>query len=170
MAGGTWTPIEALLGAVRENESFSYTIQYYEIELVGDVETQVQRVVNLTQLSPKNTVSVQNGLAAAISGFYETSFFDTIVYLDFSNTIKTLDGDISSSAWEKFDINDCYQFVEFIPDNTRYRRFEFQADAVSESGAIIESKTYYVDLSDLNWTPGMLALQEAVSIIKGRGD
>lgn len=187
MAGGTWVPAEALLNTVGDSQSFSHNIQYYEeVVTVGgidpltglpgpDVVTQVYYPVNVTQVNPRTTVTTSNGDPATISGLYQYVFNDVIIYRDFNDTIKTLSGSDTQGSWEQLDMNDCYQIVEFIPDAVRYRRFEFNAEAIYEHPitheiTIMSTKTYYIDVRDYNWTPGMNALKATVATIRSRGN
>ena len=197
MAGGIWTPEESLLATVREFESFSSSFEYYEevitpgavdpvTGLAGeDIVTRVYYPVRLTQVSPQDTVTIVNGTwitqttqlnpnpgttAATLNGYYRYIFYDTIIYRDFNENIKTLTGSATKGTWEQLDMNDCYQMVEFIPDTVRYRRFEFIAEAVNVNNEVVSTKNYYVDVSDRNWTPGLMALRNAVQIIRDRGN
>lgn len=183
MAGGVWTPTDSLISTVTEFQSFTSTITYYELVTSVDgvtgleTQTQVYYPVYITQVSPQSTVTIVNGsydgenvTAAAISGLYRYIFYDTVIYRDFNGNVKTITGTETQGTWEQIDMNDCYQVIEFIPDSTRYRRFEFNADAKDHEGVIVSSMTYYVDVSDRNWTPGMNVLRNTVQTIRNRGD
>lgn len=165
---GTWTPAESLLATVKEFQSFSSTITYFE---PGDGATipDTYYPVTITQVSPQATITTTNGINATISGYVKYVFYDTIVYLDFNNTLKTLTGSETQGTWEQFDINDCYQLVEFTPDDQRYRRLEFIAEA-KNGATVIATNSFYVDVSDRSWTPGLNALKNVVQVIRSRGN
>lgn len=196
MAGGIWTPATQLLSTVVEYQSFSHVFEYYEEfvsagaidQITGlpgaDVITLVYYPIRLTQISPYETVSIVNGSyitqptqqapnqpinPATLSGFYRYVFFDTLIYRDYNETVKTLTGTANHGAWELFDMNDCYQMVEFIPDNNRFRRFEFLAEAFNSQNEVVSTMTYYIDVSDRNWTPGKNSLKGVVQTIRNRG-
>lgn len=180
------------LHTVKEFETFTTnSITYFELVTIIDKETQVETKVEvyfpvyLTQVSPQDTVTTVNGAyvepptelepyppvtPASFTGLYRYIFYDTIIYRDFNENIKTLSGSATKGAWEHFDINDCYQFVEFIPDTVRYRRFEFIATAKDEKGEVKSTKSYFVDVKDHNWTPGLVALRNAIQTIRDRGN
>lgn len=192
MAGGTWTPTDALLHTVKEFQAFSTaSITYFELVTMVDPATQVETQVEvyfpvyLTQVTPQDTVTTVNGAytvaptveapyppvtPASLSGLYRYIFYDTVIYRDFNETIKTLTGTATLGTWQQLDMNDCYQMVEFIPDTVRYRQFQFLAEAKDKDGVVVSTMTYLVDVSDRNWTPGMNALRNAIAIIRARGN
>jgi len=156
-----WTPVESLLGTVKEFENFSHSISYQEIdEILGPTNFPVA----ITPVSLQETIITLNGDPASISGYFKYIFFDTIIYLDFENNIVVKSGTETQGTWEQIDMNEVYQMIEFIPDTIRFRTFEFIATANGNQ------KTYTIDVSDQNWTPGLNALQNAVSIIRSRGN
>lgn len=167
---GTWTPEDSVLATVREFDNFSTNITYYSEEETPAGTVRIDYLVEITENSPQNTVSVVDGVSASISGYYRYIFYDTIIYLDFADTVKTITGSATKGTWELFDVNDCYQMIEFIPDDTRYRRFEFVANAKGTNGETIATKTYYVDVNDQSWTPGLNALLNVIQTIKTRGN
>lgn len=179
-----WTPETTLLGTVREFESFSHSIRYYEEEVgapgvdpttgaptAGEV-TQVYYPVVITQVAPQTTVITTQTASdpATIIGFYKYIFYDTIIYRDFKENIKTLQGSADKGTWEMLDMNDCYQMVEFIPDSTRFRTFSFTCEAKNTNGTTRATATYTINVSDQNWTSGSNALKNVVDAIRARGN
>lgn len=178
-----WTPETSLLGAVREFQNFSHSIRYYE-EIVGAPTTNpdgtttagettiVWFPIVVTQTSPQVTVTSTSTASdpATIIGYYKYIFYDTIIYRDFNENIKTLTGSADKGTWEMLDMNDCYQMIEFIPDNARFRTFSFLCEAKNVDGTTRATATYTIDVSDRNWTPGSVALKNAVDIIRSRGN
>ena len=179
-----WTPSTTLLGTVREFQQFSHSIRYYEEEVgaagvdpttgaatPGEV-TQIYYPVVITQVAPQTTVITTQTPAdpASINGFYKYIFYDTIIYRDFNDKIKTLQGTGDKGTWEQLDMNDCYQMVEFIPDSTRFRTFSFTAEAKNANGTTRATQTFTIDVSDQNWTSGSNALKNVVQAIRARGN
>lgn len=179
-----WTPETALLSTVREFENFSHSIRYYEEEIgaagvdpvtgeatPGEV-TQMYYPVVVTQAAPQTTVitSQTPNDPASIVGFYKYVFYDTIIYRDFNDNIKTLQGSADKGTWEMLDMNDCYQMVEFIPDSTRFRSFNFIAEAKNPDGSTRSTQTFTINVSDQNWTSGSNALKNVVDTIRARGN
>lgn len=156
-----WTPVETLLGTVREFENFSYSISYQEID---DILGPTTYPVTIIPSSVQETVVITDGVVATISGYFKYIFFDTVIYLDFDKNIITKSGTETQGTWEQIDMTNVYQMIEFIPDIVRFRTFEFTAIANGNE------KVYAIDVSDQNWTPGMNALKNAVEIIRARGN
>lgn len=69
------------------------------------------------------------------------------------------------SVWVKEKAYETKQVVKFIPDPTRYRRFNYSCTAGTISGItqnVSASTTKSIDVSDKNWTPGRDALRSAI--------
>ena len=179
-----WTPSATLLSTVREFEQFSHSVRYYEESIgaagvdpvtgeatPGEV-TFVYYPVVITQVAPQTTVITTQTASdpAAINGFYKYIFYDTIIYRDFNDNIKTLRGSGDMGTWEQLDMADCYQMVEFIPDSTRFRTFSFTAEAKNTDGTTRATQTFTIDVSDRSWTSGSNALKNAVDTIRARGN
>ena len=179
-----WSPSTTLLGTVREFEQFSYSIRYYEEEIgaagvdpvtgeatPGEV-TQVYYPVVISQVAPQTTVITTQTAndPASINGFYKYIFYDTVIYRDYNENIKTLQGSGDMGTWEQLDMNDCYQMVEFIPDSTRFRTFSFTAEAKNSNGTTRATQTFTINVSDQNWTSGSNALKNVVDAIRARGN
>ena len=161
MAEIVWSPVESLLGTVTEFQNFSHSISYQEVD---DILGPTNYPVTITPSSAQETVIISDGDPASISGYFKYIFFDTVIYLDFDRNIVTKSGTETQGTWEQINMDEVYQMIEFIPDTVRFRTFEFVATANGNQ------KTYTIDVSDRNWTPGLNALQNAVSIIRARGN
>ena len=177
-----WSPSSSLLGTVSEFQNFSYSIRYYE-ETIGaptlnldgtttpGLTTRDYYPVVITQANPQMTISSTSVAAdpATISGYFKYVFNDVITYRDFNENIKILQGTPNIGTWELFNINDCYQFVEFSPDDSRFRQFTFTATAKNLDGTIRATTVYTINVSDQNWSSGSDALKNAIDAIKLRG-
>lgn len=175
-----WTPATSLLGTVREFTNFSHSIQYYE-ETPGEPTTGVDGTVTpgeavrtyypvtITQVTPQSTISTAVGDPATLTGYYKYIFYDTIIYRDFNENIKTLQGSGDMGTWEQFNIDDCYQMVEFIPDSTRFRTFHFTAEAKNTNGSVRATSDYTIDVSDQSWDSGAAALHNVITQIRAKG-
>ena len=161
-----------LPGTVQEFENFSYGIQYYDEGIVDPVTgltgEKVDYTVTITQLSPQATVTTSSGITATVAGFYRYIFYDTVIYKNFNNEILTIQGTENLGTWEQIIPAEVYQIIEFIPDATRFRTFNFLAEAKSSTGAVVATTNFIIDVSDRNWDPGKAALQNIVAIIKSR--
>lgn len=168
------------LGTVTEGQSFSYNIQYYEETIIPGVvdpatgvagEDTVNRTyypVNLSQVEPRTTVTTSNGDPATVSGSYINVYNDIIQYRDFNDSVITLVGNSSQGTWDKFDINDCYQFVSFKADTTRDRTFNISA--IAKNGSVtISTATFSIRVYDRSWTPGLNRLRSVIATLRSRG-
>lgn len=177
-----WDPSASLLGTVSEFQNFTFTIRYYEetidaltLNLDGTTTpgetTRSYYPVIITQTTPKPTVTTSSTPVdpSIISGYFKHVFNDVIMYRDFNKTIKTIHGTEDVGTWEMLDMNDCYQFVEFSPDTTRFRQFAYTATAKNIDGTTKDTTTFYINVSDQNWSSGSTALKNVIDIIRARG-
>lgn len=177
-----WVPESDPMVTVTEYGNFSVTIQYYE--LVGGgidpgtglsiPETPVYYNVTVTpQLTDPSTISITgNGTkSVTISGYYGPCFNDQLKamlthdvvsennislpnYRDYDTLTVEPKG---VGAWTKFaQHDDNFEIVSFIPDATRTRDIYYTC--VSNGNTV----TKYNRVQDLNWTPGMEALNQAI--------
>ena len=177
-----WTPTITLLGTVKELETFSYSIQYYE-EIVsapegggaggeGDagggeptvtiVYYPVYIVPEINKATITATPEEEPEDPATVAGYYKYIFYDRVEYRGYSNNIVTLTGDENSGAWEKLDLDNAFEMTDFDPDRTRDITFSFTANAV-DGDAVIASQEFTVRVYDPNWTNGKNALKAAVA-------
>lgn len=169
-----WTPTETLLGTVRELETFSYSIQYYE-EIAGEPDpitgvagesTITYYPVYVVPEINKATITVTPEDSpedpATVAGYYKYIFYDVVKYRGYSNNIVTLTGDEDQGAWEKLDLDVAFEMTDFDPDRTRDITFSFTANAVDGSD-VIASQEFTVRVYDPNWTNGKNALKAAVA-------
>lgn len=169
-----WTPTETLLGTVKELETFSYSIEYYEeSEGAPDPVTGEAGAPTITyypvyvvpQIS-KTTITVtpeeEPEDPATVAGYYKYIFYDTVKYRGYSNNIVTLIGDETQGAWEKLNLDTAFEMTDFDPDRTRDITFSFTANAVDE-GTVIASQQFTVRVYDPNWTNGKNSLKAAVA-------
>lgn len=173
---------DALLGTVSEFQNFTYTVRYYE-ETIGAPVLNLNGTTSpgetirsyypviISQENPQSTITTSSTASdpCTISGYFKFVFSDVITYIDFDNNIKTLQGTSNVGTWEMLDMNDCYQFVEFSPDTTRFRQFTYTAVAKNTDGTTRATSTFLINVSDQNWSSGSTALKNAIDTIRARG-
>lgn len=182
-----WIPESDPMVTVTENGTFSVTIQYYELSISGGgsemeppIETPIYYNVTVTpQLTDPPTISITgNGTTAVtISGYYGPCFDDklksmlTYDVIDPNNTKQPRYRDYDTlttspegiGSWIKYaSYPDNYEVVSFIPDLTRTRDIYY--NCVSNGNTAVK----FNRVQDLNWTPGMEALKQAVDSTKRR--
>jgi hypothetical protein len=185
-----WTPVDPILGTVKEFENFSYSISYYKEDTIVNpatgvaVDTITHYPVKITAVTPVESVICTNEdpttaatSSATVAGNFNRAFFDVLIYKDFKKNIKTINSNDTQGAWEQFDINDCYQFIEFKPDESRYRQFHYIAEAYSktivggqEVITVVATQDYVIELDDRNWDSGKVALQNVIDTISSRSN
>jgi hypothetical protein len=151
----------------KEFENFSHTITYIEeVEEGMPTKTYFVRIIP-QQVNPDSVVIVSDVEMASISGFFRFTFNDTIQYLAKDRSIKTFDtlSEPPGGAWQKVDLDDVSEMVSFKADVTRERQFDYFAEAYdSESpGVVVSTNNYTIIVRDLDWTPGQIALKDAVA-------
>lgn len=175
-----WIPTETLLGTLVENQSFGYGIQYYT-ETVGagstdpgtgeSVPGEVTQTYYPVQIVPgvvKPTIGTTIGNPANISGYFQKVFNDTIQYRDNNGNIVTLNGDATTGAWDKLDINAVSEMTSFRPDTNRDITFSYTANAL-DGNTVIASQVYTIRIFDPSWSGGQANLKNAVNITVARG-
>lgn len=190
-----WVPESDPMTTVTENQSFSVTVQYYELvgggtdpisgETVAPTPVYYKVNVSPQQVDP-STVSISgNGTTSVtISGYYGPCFDDKIkVMLTYdvespnntaSPTYRDYDtmttSPIGVGAWAKYaQKTDNFEIIDFIPDLTRTKDFGYSCVAYNTSPASsISSSTKYNRVQDLNWDGGKNALANAINSLKRR--
>jgi hypothetical protein len=153
----------------KEFENFSHTITYTDpVEEGGPPPTIYHVRIIPQQVNPDSVTIVSDEEQASVSGFFRFTFNDIIQYLAKDRTIKTIDtlAEPPGGAWQKIDLDDVLEMISFKADVTREREFNYIAEAYDSEDPNKETlftNSYTIFVRDLNWTPGQIALKEAVS-------
>lgn len=161
----SWNPSITELGAHPEFENFSHTITYEVIDpILGAISYSVRII---PQETVPDTVTISG---ATISGYFKHVFNDILTYRTFNQQIKTVTTDSDNGAWDKLNTDDVYEFTSFKADTSRSRIYNYVAEAYDPlvPGAVIATQNYTLNVRDLDWTPGLLALKEIVSLTQSR--
>lgn len=177
-----WIPESDPMVTVTEYGNFSVTIQYYEL-VGGGVDSQTGAEIpavpvyyNVTvtpQLTDPPTISITgNGTTAVtISGYYGPCFDDKLKAMLTYDVVSP--NNTSEPAYRDYDTlnappkgigafikyaqhTDNFELVSYIPDSTRTRDIYY--NCTSNGGTVSK----FNRVQDLNWTPGMEALNAAI--------
>jgi hypothetical protein len=161
-----WTPTTTELGPHTELELFSHTITYDEIDpiLLTTVSYSV-RIIPVESVPSTVTIS-----GATIAGYFKRVFNDTIQYKTFNKDIKTAVTDPDNGAWDKVNNAEVYETLSFKADTTRSIIKHYTAEAYDPlvPNTVIASKSYTINIKDLNWTTGQTLLKQLVTLTQSR--
>jgi len=161
-----WSPTATELGPHTELETFSHTITYEEIDpiLLTTVSYSV-RIIPVESLPSTVTIS-----GATIAGYFKRVFNDTIKYKTFNKEIKTAVTDPDNGAWDKVNNAEVYETLSFKADTSRSIIKHYNAEAYDPlfPNTVIASKSYTINIRDLNWTTGQNLLKDLVNLTKSR--
>lgn len=176
---GVWTPTETLLGTHVELESFSHSITY--IEPAGEADPLADPPVEATEevrynvrIVPQETnpatVSFTAGDPGIVAGYFKRVFNDTIQYKTFDKQIKTVVTDPDNGAWDKVINSEVYETLSFKADASRniIRNYTAQAYNPLFPAIVVASKSYTINIKDLNWTTGQTLLKQLVTLTQSR--
>ena len=161
----SWAPSTTELGPHAEFENFSHTITYEVVdEILGTISYSVRII-------PQQTLpATVNITGATLSGYFKHVFNDTLKYRTFNQQTKTVVTDSDNGAWDKLNTNDVFEFTSFKADTSRSRIYNYVAEAYDPliPGTVVASQNYTLNVQDLNWAPGLLALKEIVTLTQSR--
>ena len=161
-----WSPTATELGPHTELETFSHTITYEETDpiLLTTVSYSV-RIIPVESLPSTVTIS-----GATIAGYFKRVFNDTIKYKTFNKEIKTAVTDPDNGAWDKVNNAEVYETLSFKADTSRSIIKHYNAEAYDPlfPNTVIASKSYTINIRDLNWTTGQNLLKDLVNLTKSR--
>ena len=165
-----WTPTTTELGPHTELETFSHTITYDEIDpiLLTTISYSVRIIP--TQSLP-STVTIVGG---TIAGYFKRVFNDTIKYKTFNKEIKTTVTDPDNGAWDKVNNAEVYETLSFKADTSRsiiknYTAEAYDNDPLSPTYLnVVASKSYTINIRDLNWSTGQTLLKQLVTLTQSR--
>lgn len=161
-----WSPSTTELGPHTELQSFSHTITYEDIDpiLLTTVSYSV-RIIPVESLP--STVTCVGG---TIAGYFKRVFNDTIQYKTFNKEIKTAVTDPDNGAWDKINNAEVYETLSFTPDTSRSIIKNYTAEAYDPlvPGTVVASKSYTINIRDLNWTTGQTLLKDLVNLTTSR--
>jgi hypothetical protein len=161
-----WSPNATELGPHTELETFSHTITYEETDpiLLTTVSYSV-RIIPVESLPSTVTIS-----GATIAGYFKRVFNDTIKYKTFNKEIKTAVTDPDNGAWDKVNNAEVYETLSFKADTSRSIIKHYNAEAYDPlfPNTVIASKSYTINIRDLNWTTGQNLLKDLVNLTKSR--
>jgi hypothetical protein len=161
-----WSPSTTELGPHTELQLFSHTITYEDIDpiLLTTVSYSV-RIIPVESLPL--TVTCVDG---TIAGYFKRVFNDTIQYKNFNKEIKTAITDPDNGAWDKINNAEVYETLSFTPDTSRSIIKNYTAEAYDPlvPGTVVASKSYTINIRDLNWTTGQNLLKDLVNLTTSR--
>lgn len=161
-----WLPTTTELGPHTELETFSHTITYEETDPI--LFTTISYSVRIIPVeSLPSTVTI---VGATIAGYFKRVFNDTIQYKTFNKDIKTAVTDPDNGAWDKIDNAEVYETLSFKADPTRNTIRNYTAEAYDPlvPATVVASKSYTINIRDLNWSTGQTLLKELVNLTKSR--
>ena len=178
-----WSPTATELGPHTELETFSHSITYI-IPAVdadplavppteGSLEVRYNVRIVPQEANP-TTVSFTAGDPGIIAGYFKRVFNDTIQYKTFNKDIKTAVTDPDNGAWDKVNNAEVYETLSFKADTTRNIIKNYTAEAYDNNPLsptylqVVASKSYTINIRDLNWTTGQNLLKELVNLTKSR--
>ena len=109
-----------------------------------------------------------------ISQNFKRVFNDTIKYQTFEKEIKTVVTDPDNGAWDKVINAEVSEAISFKADTTRniirnYTAEAYDNDPLSPTYLdVVATKSYTINIRDLNWTTGQNLLKELVNLTKSR--
>jgi hypothetical protein len=174
-----WNPTTTELGPYTELQSFSHSITYIipatEADPLADPPTEATEEVRynvriVPQETNPATVSLTAGDPGIIAGYFKRVFNDTIKYQTFEKQIKTVVTDPDNGAWDKVINAEVSETISFKADTTRniIRNYTAQAYDPLVPATVVASKSYTINIRDLNWTTGQTLLKELVNLTKSR--
>lgn len=161
-----WLPTTTELGPYTELATFSHTITYEETDPI--LFTTISYSVRIIPVeSLPSTVTI---VGATIAGYFKRVFNDTIQYKTFNKDIKTAVTDPDNGAWDKIDNAEVYETLSFKADTTRNTIRNYTAEAYDPlvPATVVASKSYTINIRDLNWSTGQTLLKELVNLTKSR--
>ena len=174
-----WTPTATELGPHTELETFSHSITYIvpgsEADPLADPPTEATEEIRynvriVPQETNPATVSFTAGDPGIIAGYFKRVFNDTIQYKTFDKQIKTVVTDPDNGAWDKVIDAEVYETLSFKADTTRniIRNYTAQAYDPLFPATVVASKSYTINIRDLNWTTGQTLLKQLVTLTQSR--
>jgi hypothetical protein len=178
-----WTPTTTELGPHTELETFSHSITYIipasEADPLADPPTEATEEIRynvriIPQEANPATVSFTAGDPGIVAGYFKRVFNDTIQYKTFNKDIKTVVTDPDNGAWDKVINAEVSETISFKADTTRniiknYTAEAYDNDPLSPTYLdVVASKSYTINIRDLNWTTGQTLLKELVNLTKSR--
>jgi hypothetical protein len=174
-----WTPTTAELGPHTELETFSHSITYIipavEADPLADPPVEGSEEVRynvriVPQEANPATVSFTAGDPGIIAGYFKRVFNDTIKYQTFEKEIKTVVTDPDNGAWDKVNNAEVSETLSFKADTSRsiIKNYTAQAYDPLVPTTVVASKSYTINIRDLNWTTGQNLLKELVNLTKSR--
>jgi hypothetical protein len=174
-----WNPTTTELGPHTELETFSHSITYIipavEADPLADPPVEGSEEVRynvriVPQESNPATVSFTAGDPGIVAGYFKRVFNDTIKYQTFQKEIKTVVTDPDNGAWDKVINAEVSEAISFKADTTRniIRNYTAQAYDPLVPATVVASKSYTINIKDLNWTTGQNLLKELVNLTKSR--
>lgn len=174
-----WSPTTTELGPHTELETFSHSITYIipgtdpdplaipPTEGTSEVRYNVRIV---PQEANPSTVSFTAGDPGIVAGYFKRVFNDTIQYKTFGKEIKTVVTDAETGAWDKVINAEVYETLSFKADTTRSVIKNYVAEAYDPlvPATVVASKSYTINIRDLNWTTGQNLLKDLVNLTKSR--
>ena len=174
-----WTPTTTELGPHTELETFSHSITYIipavEADPLADPPVEGSEEVRynvriVPQEANPATVSFTAGDPGIVAGYFKRVFNDTIKYQTFEKEIKTVVTDPDNGAWDKVINAEVSEAISFKADTTRniIKNYTAQAYDPLVPTTVVASKSYTINIRDLNWTTGQNLLKELVNLTKSR--
>ena len=165
-----WNPETTELGPYTELQSFSHTITYDEIDPILFTTISYSVRIIPTQSLP-STVTISG---ATIAGYFKRVFNDTIQYKTFGKEIKTAVTDTDNGAWDKVTNSEVYETLSFKADTSRSIIRNYTAEAYDNNPVsptyldVVASKSYTINIRDLNWSTGQNLLKQLVTLTQSR--
>lgn len=165
-----WNPETTELGPYTELQSFSHTITYDEIDPILFTTISYSVRIIPTQSLP-STVTISG---ATIAGYFKRVFNDTIQYKTFGKEIKTAVTDPDNGAWDKVTNSEVYETLSFKADTSRSIIRNYTAEAYDNNPVsptyldVVASKSYTINIRDLNWSTGQNLLKQLVTLTQSR--
>jgi len=174
-----WSPTATELGPHTELETFSHSITYIIPAIdadplavpptEGSLEVRYNVRIVPQEANPA-TVSFTAGDPGIVAGYFKRVFNDTIKYQTFQKEIKTVVTDPDNGAWDKVINAEVSEAISFKADTTRniIRNYTAEAYDPVAPATVVASKSYTINIRDLNWTTGQNLLKELVNLTKSR--
>ena len=174
-----WNPTTTELGPYTELQSFSHSITYIipatEADPTATPPTEATLEIRynvriLPQETNPATVSFTAGDPGIIAGYFKRVFNDTIQYKTFGKEIKTAVTDPDNGAWDKVTNSEVYETLSFKADTSRntIRNYIAQAYDPLVPTTVVASKSYTINIRDLNWSTGQTLLKQLVTLTQSR--
>lgn len=178
-----WNPTTTELGPYTELQSFSHSITYIipatEADPLATPPTEATEEIRYTvRIVPQETnpatVSFTVGDPGIIAGYFKRVFNDTIQYKTFNKQIKTAVTDPDNGAWDKVTNSEVYETLSFKADTSRNIIRNYIAQAIDNNPVsptylqVVSSKSYTINIRDLNWSTGQNLLKQLVTLTQSR--